>query len=301
MGKRNWARGKALWKALILVAGVLFPSVGWAAQADAVYLDPLQDRISSVVSSASGVGAIDAWLATETLKTAPRQMAAVIPTTPRRQTASPSSASAVFQSVAFRVSSIPAAQKWKAVVPEIAAANLKDCRGASECVAKKILGASIDGSVRSSFQQKLNSVNRTVNKLVRYQSDAENYGSKDHWASPSEILIRGKGDCEDYAILKMATLKEAGLPPQAMSIVVLRDTRRNLYHAVLSVMTSQGYFILDNLSDEVKLDIALPNYLPLYSVSAERTWIHGIKARGSKIAAAAAPSLDVMPGEGELQ
>ncbi|OAP43010.1 hypothetical protein AU381_26950 [Sinorhizobium glycinis] len=204
----------------------------------------------------------------------------------------------MFQSVAFRVSSIPAARKWQAVFPEIATANLKDCKGLGECMAKKSLRAAIDGSTSGSFRQKLNSVNRAVNTLVRYQPDAENYGSMDHWALPREILVRGKGDCEDYAILKMATLKEAGLPPQAMSIVVLRDTRRNLYHAVLSVTTSQGNFILDNLSDDVKLDIALPNYQPLYSVSAERTWIHGIKATGSKIAAA--PSLDVMPGEGGL-
>ncbi|OCP00772.1 hypothetical protein BC374_28810 [Ensifer sp. LC13] len=192
---------------------------------------------------------------------------------------------------------MPVARKWKTVYPAVAAADFKHCEQQSGCAARDILGKAVENANSLAFRQKISGINRTVNRIVRYQPDAENYGSKDYWATPDEILARGKGDCEDYAILKMAALKAAGLPSEAMSIVVLRDVRRNLYHAVLAITTSQGHFILDNLSDEVKLDRALPSYQPLFSVSADRSWIHGIKTTGDKVASAA-PLADVMPGEG---
>lgn len=213
------------------------------------------------------------------------------------QAAAESEPSAVFHSVAFRVSSIPVARKWKTVYPAVVAADFNRCTQESGCAARGILGKAIENANGLAFRQKISGINRTVNRIVRYQPDAENYGSKDYWATPDEILARGKGDCEDYAILKMAALKAAGLPSEAMSIVVLRDVRRNLYHAVLAITTSQGHFILDNLSDEVKLDRALPSYQALFSVSADRSWIHGIKTTGDKVASAE-PFADVMPGEG---
>lgn len=221
--------------------------------------------------------------------------AVAITTKPARRQPAPS---AVFQSVAFTASSIPAAQKWRGVYSAVAGADFSQCSGTGGCAARAILQKSVNRAAEARFHEKLNGINKTVNRLVRYLPDANNYGVTDYWASPDEILNRGKGDCEDYAILKMAALKEAGLPPQAMSIVVLKDVRRQVYHAVLAVTTSQGHFILDNLSDDVKLDRDLPNYQPLFSVSAERAWIHGIKSTGDVIASAAAPQLDAAPGEG---
>ncbi|MDK1387947.1 transglutaminase-like cysteine peptidase [Sinorhizobium sp. 8-89] len=303
MGKKNWARYRTVWKVVALAASLLSPSATWAGQPNAAYLGTLQHMIGfDVPAIAAAMGNADAFRnkTTETLKARPQQVA-VTPASPRLNAASQPNPVAVFQSVAFRVSSIPAARKWKAVFPLIASSDFARCETASSCAAAGILRTSIEDAIDLGFYQKLNRINRAVNRLVRYEADTQNYGSKDYWASPNEILTRGKGDCEDYAILKMAALKQAGLPPQAMSIVVLRDVRRNLYHAVLSVMTSQGYFILDNLSDEVKLDRALPTYQPLFSVSADRAWIHGIKTGGDKLASAASPSLDVMPGEGALR
>ena len=206
--------------------------------------------------------------------------------------------SAVFRSVAFKANSIPAARMWNEVFPTIVAADFKHCVGQSGCAARKFLQDSIAYSADVNLRKKLQGINTAVNRLVRYQSDTQNYGTKDYWASPDEILARGKGDCEDYAILKMAALKEAGLPTQAMSVVVLRDTRRNLFHAVLAITTSKGHFILDNLSDQVKLDGNLPHYQALFSLSAKRAWIHGVKSGGEKMASAQTPPSDITPGEG---
>lgn len=302
MSGKNWAGIKVSSKAFLLAAGLLAPTAAAAGQSEAAYFAPLRYSFGAPIAAASST--IDVWREKSTGALATwqhRQVAAVTSARPPRNAASSQAATAVFQSVAFRVAAVPAAQKWKAVFPHVKAADFDHCRTTAECPGSAILRRSIADAANAGFHERLNGINRTVNSLVRYEPDAQNYGAKDHWAAPSEILARGKGDCEDYAILKMAALKELGLPPQSMSIVVVRDTRRNLYHAVLSVMTSQGYFILDNLSNEVKLDNALPNYQPLFSVSADRTWIHGIKAGSDKLASAAPALLDVMPGEGALQ
>lgn len=302
MGRKIWTGIKTYSKALVLAAGLMSPGTASAAQPVSTYLGPLQYSLGAPIAAA--VTAVEFWQAkaSAALATAGRRdIAALTSARPHRKPATRQNAAAVFQSIAFRVSSIPAAQNWRTVYPRVAAADFKSCETPRQCEARTILRKAIDNAAGSGFHQKLSGINRTVNWLVRYEPDAQNYGSRDYWAAPDEILARGKGDCEDYAILKMAALKELGLPPQSMSIVVLRDTRRNLYHAVLSVMTSQGYFILDNLSNEVKLDSTLPDYQPLFSVSADRAWIHGIRTGSDKVASAAPLLLDVMPGEGTLR
>jgi hypothetical protein len=55
---------------------------------------------------------------------------------------------------------------------------------------------------------------------------------------------------------------EPGIPLWDMSVVV-RDTRSEQYHAVLSVAATDGYLILDSLSDMVPKASAL--YAALFS------------------------------------
>lgn len=129
----------------------------------------------------------------------------------------------------------------------------------------------------AALAEKLDTVNRAVNRVLRYQEDSVNYGKLDYWATPEEIIDRGRGDCEDYAILKMAALKAGGVPMDDMSVVVLKDARRNVHHAVLAVRTRGAYTILDNLNDGVKADGAIHTYGPLYSLAADGMWIHGYR------------------------
>ena len=126
-----------------------------------------------------------------------------------------------------------------------------------------------------SFFEKLDLVNSRVNDLITYTSDENLYGQMDYWASPTETIKRKFGDCEDYVILKMALLKEMGVPASAMSMIVLRDTSRNLYHAVLGINTNKGTLILDNLNQNVVFDSQLPQYLPLFSFNENRSYLHG--------------------------
>ena len=62
----------------------------------------------------------------------------------------------------------------------------------------------------------------------------------------------GKGDCEDYVLLKRRMLMQAGWPREALLITVVRDKKGD-GHAVLTVKTDKGDFVLDNQEEQVLL------------------------------------------------
>lgn len=90
------------------------------------------------------------------------------------------------------------------------------------------------------------SVNRQVNQAVEPVTDEELYGVAEHWTYP----VRSKGDCEDYVLLKRKLLIERGWPVTSLLITVVRDTK-NQGHAVLTVTTDRGDFVLDNQQTRV--------------------------------------------------
>ena len=100
--------------------------------------------------------------------------------------------------------------------------------------------------------------------------------------------------------MKMALLRSIGVPARSMSMVILKDRERDLYHAVLSVSTNKGHFILDNMSDSVVLDTQLAHYQPLFSFSENRSWIHGVRAagKGTEVAALGVSQGSIVPGAG---
>lgn len=129
----------------------------------------------------------------------------------------------------------------------------------------------------SGFESKLKLVNSYVNRSIKYKTDTAMHGRLDKWSLPSETLKRGAGDCEDYAILKMGILSKLGVPKKAMSVIVLKDTDRQLYHAVLAVRTNVGTFILDNARNKIMKDTQIASYKPLYSVGAAGNYVFGYK------------------------
>ncbi|TIV62724.1 MAG: transglutaminase [Mesorhizobium sp.] len=187
----------------------------------------------------------------------------------------------------------PVAARWAPVYKAIV-----DCTAGSACDRESpAFSEIIDIAAGKGFRDKLSFVNSSINRLIAYRKDSVVYGKLDYWAKPSEILEHRAGDCEDFAILKMAALLRAGIPAQSMSLVVLQDRRRKFFHAVLSVSTGSGAFILDSLGNAVLRDSDLPDYVPLYSFSTDRAWIHGSKS-GAQIADIAGGFATVAPGEG---
>ncbi|MGL4240035.1 MAG: transglutaminase-like cysteine peptidase, partial [Beijerinckiaceae bacterium] len=90
-------------------------------------------------------------------------------------------------------------------------------------------------------------INREVNDQIEPMSDLEHWGTLERWSYPTD----GKGDCEDYVLEKRKRLVEAGWPRQALLITVVRDKKGD-GHAVLTVRTDRGDFVLDNQETRVK-------------------------------------------------
>ena len=81
-----------------------------------------------------------------------------------------------------------------------------------------------------------------------------------------------------------------------MSVVVLKDVSRQLYHAVLSVRTDQGHYILDNVETEVLRDTEINHYRPIYAISAGGNQIFGFE-RGTDMPAMAFTGFErIAPG-----
>jgi predicted transglutaminase-like cysteine proteinase len=92
----------------------------------------------------------------------------------------------------------------------------------------------------------LNRVNGQVNGSIEQRTDLANYGRDDYWNTPLEEG-RQAGDCEDYVLEKERALIAAGVPRGALNIALV-TTRWGESHAVLLVATSEGEYVLDNLS-----------------------------------------------------
>jgi len=91
-------------------------------------------------------------------------------------------------------------------------------------------------------------INKWVNENVKPMTDMDHWGVVEKWSYPDD----GYGDCEDYALLKRRMLTEAGWPREALLMTVVRE-RNGDGHAVLTVKTDKGEFILDNQEEKILL------------------------------------------------
>ena len=120
--------------------------------------------------------------------------------------------------------------------------------------------------------KQIKQVNRYANEK-KYILDIENYGVADYWATPKEFLV-SSGDCEDYAIIKMLSMKWLGYDTDAMRVVVVQDTNLRIPHAVMAIENNNDILILDNQIEEVISHADIFHYVPVYSVNENNWWMH---------------------------
>lgn len=114
----------------------------------------------------------------------------------------------------------------------------------SECTAKP--SAPRDVVLTPKAWTDLVHVNNWVNDKIKPVTDLEHWGVVERWNYPDD----GYGDCEDYVLLKRRMLIKAGWPREALLVTVVRD-KKGEGHAVLTVKTNKGEFVLDNQEAEV--------------------------------------------------
>ncbi|MGQ3293169.1 MAG: transglutaminase-like cysteine peptidase, partial [Shinella sp.] len=115
----------------------------------------------------------------------------------------------------------------------------------NECSIKS--GSTTPPLVTERGWQVIREINSSVNAAIAPITDEDLYGKDEVWAYPSDA-----GDCEDYALLKRRELMEQGFSAADLLLTVLLKPDGE-GHAVVTVRTSKGDFILDNLEEEVLL------------------------------------------------
>lgn len=88
-------------------------------------------------------------------------------------------------------------------------------------------------------------VNTRVNQSIEPMTDIDQFGVEENWTLPEYA-----GDCEDYALEKRRILRQLGIPPGALLMTVGYDEDGG-GHAVLTVVTDNGDFILNNTEPRV--------------------------------------------------
>ncbi len=136
---------------------------------------------------------------------------------------------------------------------------------------------------------RLQAINRLFNERIVFAEDIDTAGQVDHWSSPIELLARGAGDCEDYAIAKYFSLIAAGVPSARLRMVYVKA---DLGGSVRAHMVLAYYprpdaepLILDNLDPEIKPASARRDLSPVFSFNAEGLWQGtGAQAAGDPVA-----------------
>lgn len=195
----------------------------------------------------------------------------------------------VFGAYETRNENLEAFTKWRDVLDrhatENAAARLvHHCQpgSASDCRIdrwRELLNRLSDLPAR----QQVDLVNAFFND-VPYIADSNNWGVSDYWATVGEFLERG-GDCEDYAIAKYVTLKQAGFDPRRLRLAIVEDLHLQTPHAVLLVRLEEGVVVLDNQIATPVKTTSIIHYRPIYSINEDAWWLHRM------------PLPEVLPGE----
>lgn len=211
----------------------------------------------------------------------PRVLPAMIPMGEKSNGAVNSGRPDVFGSVALRVGRTPLDARWKQ-------AEQAGLVGSAQRYAR---------SLRTMTPlQRLEAVNRYVNRRVRYVEDSQQFGRPDVWASASSTLSRGRGDCEDYAIAKMQMLRSAGLSERDLYLVIVRDLVRRADHAVLVARAEGRMLLLDDGTDEVLDTEQVSDYRPIFTFASYGEWTHGYRV--TRAAATLASTEQLLPALG---
>jgi predicted transglutaminase-like cysteine proteinase len=189
----------------------------------------------------------------------------------------------VFGTVALRVGHTPLDARWKRV-------EHSSVSGAAAAFAR--------GQRGKDSVEKLEAVNWYVNKRVRFVDDSRQFGRGDVWSAANDTLNRGRGDCEDFAIAKLAMLRRAGFADRDLYLVILRDTVRRADHAVLVVRAAGHMYVLDNGTDRLLDSERVQDYRPIFTFAASGTWTHGYRVQQAPVTLASADALPVIAGRG---
>lgn len=129
---------------------------------------------------------------------------------------------------------------------------------------------------------KLIAVNEFFNRRISVALDRGAAKGYDYWQSPIETLIRGRGDCDDFAMAKYVSLRLLGIPARQLRVAVVEHPSMG-GHAVVFFypLNEQDVWVLDNMFSDhlgpsagrvlrLRVRINLDGYKPLWGLNENR-------------------------------
>ena len=141
----------------------------------------------------------------------------------------------------------------------------------------------LTSSVAQPETAKLKRVNDFFNRKIRFGEDSQIWGVPDYWATPLEVLGRGEGDCEDFAIAKYMTLKLMGVPSAKMRLTYVKARIGGPQSMIVQAHMVLSYYqapedeplVLDNLISEIRPASRRPDLTIVFGFNAEGLWVGG--------------------------
>lgn len=137
-------------------------------------------------------------------------------------------------------------------------------------------------------EQKLTIVNDFFNRKIKFVSDRSLWQTDDYWATPSELLALGAGDCEDFSIAKYFTLLALGVPDAKMRITYVKAMTLNQAHMVLTYFSAPQAtpLVLDNIDPTIASASQRRDLQPVYSFNGTGLWLAKNRGQGKLIGSA---------------
>jgi predicted transglutaminase-like cysteine proteinase len=142
--------------------------------------------------------------------------------------------------------------------------NMRTCPPA----AKRFL-AVVDKAQNRDGWARIAEINRSINLNIRPVDDMAQYGVVDLWATPLMVFKSNAGDCEDYAIAKYFALHEIGFSYEDLRLVIMHLHGIDEDHAVAAVRYDGRWRILDNRTLDIRQDINVAGFDPLFVIDSE--------------------------------
>lgn len=116
-------------------------------------------------------------------------------------------------------------------------------------------------------------VNDFFNRQIVFDDDMATWGQADYWATPSETLGMGRGDCEDFVIAKYFTLRQLGLASERLRLIYVRARTGTgtgvsaQAHMILAyyAQPNEEPLVLDNLISDIRPASRRPDLVPVFS------------------------------------
>nr|WP_097164839.1 transglutaminase-like cysteine peptidase [Enterobacter sp. CC120223-11] len=135
--------------------------------------------------------------------------------------------------------------------------------------------ALVQQHAQDDIRQKLAQANQFFNARIRFRDDKVVWQQHDYWATPVELLRKGAGDCEDFALAKYFTLRAMGVPVEQLRMTYVKSLTLNQAHMVLTWYATPDAvpLVLDNLQNAIVPATQRQDLLPVYSFNGQGLWL----------------------------